>query len=114
MINMFNTIFVYGSLRDPDVLNRLLRRVPPMKPARVEGYRTYFDQEAGYPMAIKEKGSAIDGSLMTGIGSRDLSMLDDYEGVRKRLYKRIKVQALPTGSGNPVEAFMYIKGENEF
>ena len=65
-------------------------------------------------MAIREKGSAIDGSLMTGIGSRDLSMLDDYEGIRKRLYKRIKVQVLPTGSDTPVDAFMYIKGESEF
>ena len=110
---MFNTIFVYGTLRDPDVLSRLLRRVPPMKPAKVEGYRKYFDQDAGFPMAIKEKGSVIDGALMTGIGSRDLSMLDDYEGIRKGLYKRITVQVMPAGSKAPVEAFMYVKGSGE-
>lgn len=110
---MFNSIFIYGTLRDPDVLSRLLRRVPPMKPARVEGYRKYFDQEAGFPMAIKEKGSVIDGALMTGIGSRDLSTLDDYEGIRKGLYKRITVQVTPAGSKVPVEAFMYVKASGE-
>ena len=106
---MYNTIFVYGTLRDPDVLSRLLRRVPPMKPARVDGFRKYFDQDAGFPMAIKEKGSSIDGALMTGIGSRDLSALDDYEGIRKGLYKRITVQVTPAGAKVPVEAFMYVK-----
>lgn len=110
---MFNAVFVYGTLRDPDVLSRLLRKVPPMKPARVEGYRKYFDQEAGYQMAIKEHGSVIEGSLMTGIGSRDMSALDAYEEVRKGLYKRITVQVLPAGSKVPVEAFMYVKGTSE-
>jgi gamma-glutamylcyclotransferase (GGCT)/AIG2-like uncharacterized protein YtfP len=110
---MFNNIFIYGTLRDPEVLSRLLRRVPPMKPAKVEGFRKYFDSEAGFPMAIKEKGSVIEGALMTGIGSRDLSSLDDYEGVRKGLYKRITVQVVPTGAKVPVEAFMYVKETSE-
>ena len=110
---MFNNIFIYGTLRDPEVLSHLLRRVPPMKPAKVEGFRKYFDSEAGFPMAIQEKGSVIEGALMTGIGSRDLSSLDDYEGVRKGLYKRITVQVIPTGAKVPVEAFMYVKGSDE-
>jgi len=107
---MLYTVFVYGSLRDPDVLQRLLRRVPPMKPARVNDYRKFFDEESGYPMAIHEKGSFVDGSLLQGIGNRDLSALDNFEGVHKGLYKRVTVQALPAGSRQPVEAQMYVKG----
>lgn len=110
---MLYTVFVYGTLRDQDTLYRLLRRNPPMKPARVNDYRRYNDEASGYPMAIHEKGSYIDGALLTGIGNRDLSALDNYEGVHKGLYKRITVQVLPAGSKTPVEAQMYVKGGGE-
>ena len=84
-----------------------------MKPARVNDYRQFFDEASGFPMAIHEKGSYIDGALLTGIGNRDLSTLDNYEGTHKGLYKRIPVQVLPAGSKTPVDAQMYVKGGGE-
>lgn len=108
--NIFNQVFVYGTLRDPDTLSRLLRRVPPMKTARVDNYKKIFDQDIGYPTAVSEKGSFIDGSILQGIGARDLSLLDDYEHIRSGVYKRITVKALPVGTKTSVEVFMYVKG----
>ncbi|HUL62055.1 MAG TPA: gamma-glutamylcyclotransferase family protein [Methanocella sp.] len=110
---MLYNVFVYGSLRDADTLYRLLRRNPPTRPARVNDYRKFVDDASGYPMAIHEKGSFVDGTLLTGIGNRDLSALDNYEGTHKGLYKRITVQVLPAGSKTPVEAQMYVKGAGE-
>lgn len=107
---MLYNVFVYGTLRDPDTIYRLFRRSPPMKPAKVNDYRKFFDEASGYQMAIHEKGSSIDGSLLQGIGNRDLSALDSYEEVHKGLYKRITVQVLVSGSKTPVEAQMYVKG----
>jgi gamma-glutamylcyclotransferase (GGCT)/AIG2-like uncharacterized protein YtfP len=110
---MLYNVFVYGTLRDQDLLYRLLRRNPPMKPARVNDYRQFYDEASGFPMAIREKGSYIDGALLTGIGNRDLSTLDNYEGTHKGLYKRIVVQVLPAGSKTPLDAQMYVKGGGE-
>lgn len=110
---MLYNVFVYGTLRDQDLLYRLLRRNPLMKPARVNDYRRFNDEASGYPMAVHEKGSYIDGALLIGIGNRDLSALDNFEGVHRGLYKRIKVQVLPAGSNTPVEAQMYVKGGSD-
>ncbi len=110
---MLYNVFVYGTLRDQDLLYRLLRRNPPMKPARVNDYRRFNDDASGYPMAVHEKGSFIDGALLAGIGNRDLRELDSYEEVHKGLYKRIPVQVLPAGSKTPVDAQMYVKGTSE-
>ena len=110
---MLYNVFVYGTLRDQDLLYRLLRRNPPMKPARVNDYMKFNDEASGFPMAIHQKGSFIDGALLTGIGNRDMSTLDNYEGTHKGLYKRIKVQVVPIDSKTPVEAEMYVKGGGE-
>jgi gamma-glutamylcyclotransferase (GGCT)/AIG2-like uncharacterized protein YtfP len=110
---MLYNVFVYGTLRDQDLLYRLLRRNPPMKPARVNDYMKFNDEASGFPMAIHQNGSFIDGALLTGIGNRDMSTLDNYEGTHKGLYKRIKVQVLPSGSKTPVDAEMYVKGGGE-
>ena len=110
---MLYNVFVYGTLRDQDLLFRLLRRNPPMKPARVNDYMKFNDEASGFPMAIHQKGSFIDGALLTGIGNRDMSTLDNYEGTHKGLYKRITVQVLPAGSKTPVDAQMYVKGGGE-
>ncbi len=110
---MLYNVFVYGTLRDQDTLHRIFRKVPPMKPARVNDYRRFNDDASGYPMAVHEKGSFIDGALLTGIGNRDLRELDSYEEVHKGLYRRISVQVLPAGSKTPVEAQMYVKGTSE-
>jgi gamma-glutamylcyclotransferase (GGCT)/AIG2-like uncharacterized protein YtfP len=110
---MLYNVFVYGTLRDQDLLYRLLRRNPPMKPARVNDYEKFNDEASGFPMAIHQKGSFIDGALLTGIGNRDLSTLDNYEGTHKGLYKRIKVQVLTAGHKTPIEAEMYVKGGGE-
>jgi gamma-glutamylcyclotransferase (GGCT)/AIG2-like uncharacterized protein YtfP len=111
---MLYNVFVYGTLRDPDTLHSLFRKVPPMKPAKVNDYRKFYDEASGYQMAVHEKGSFIEGSLLQGVGNRDLSSLDNYEGVHKGLYKRITVQVLVPGSRTPVEAQMYVKGGSDF
>ncbi len=107
---MLYNVFAYDTLRDPDTLHRLFRKVPTMKPARVNDYRKFYDEASGNQMAVHEKGSFIEGSLLQGVGNRDLSALDNYEGVHKGLYKRITVQVLIQGSRTPVEAQMYVKG----
>jgi gamma-glutamylcyclotransferase (GGCT)/AIG2-like uncharacterized protein YtfP len=107
---MLYNVFVYGTLRDQDTLHRLFRKVPPMKPARVNDYRKFYDEASGYQMAVHEKGSFVEGSVLQGVGNRDLSAIDNYEGVPKGLYKRITVQVLIQGARTPVEAQMYVKG----
>lgn len=73
-------LFVYGTLRFPEVLDALLGRVPRLSPARVEGWRAAALPGRVYPGLVAAPGVA-EGLLVHGLSPDELEVLHAYEDV---------------------------------
>jgi gamma-glutamylcyclotransferase (GGCT)/AIG2-like uncharacterized protein YtfP len=107
-LDIFN-IFVYGTLMDKARLNTLIKRTPEMHPAKVTGYRQFYDESLGYQNAERDERSNIRGMVLVGINGQELRSLDHYEGMGEGSYRRVKVKAFIMDQKSQVEAFMYVK-----
>ncbi len=104
-------MFVYGTLMDKSRLNSVIKRVPDMHPAKVSGYRQFYDDRLGFQSAEKDDRGNMRGMLLQGITMMELRQLDFYEGVGEGSYRRVKVRAMALDTKAQVEAFMYVKNE---
>ncbi len=102
-------VFVYGMLMDKSRLNSLIKRIPEMHPAKVSGYRQFYDDVLGFQSAEKDERSNMRGILLQGISMMELRQLDFYEGVGEGSYRRVKVRAMTLDTKSQTEAFMYVK-----
>lgn len=71
-------LFVYGTLRFPEILDALLGRVPPLTPARADGWRVAALPGVAYPGMVPAPGSA-EGMVVHGLSEAELAVLDAYE-----------------------------------
>jgi gamma-glutamylcyclotransferase (GGCT)/AIG2-like uncharacterized protein YtfP len=110
MYNDKNDLFVYGTLKEEDLLKEIIGRIPEMLKASVEGYRRFFDIDIGYYSAMPDEWSLLEGVLLKGLTSKEIQALDRYEGIKYGLYRRIEVQV--TVDNNSAIAFIYVKGKN--
>ena len=92
---MLNNCFVYGTLMAPEVLTRLIGRVPSMcQPAFLPNYTRHPIKGRSYPGIIpsksdtkddKKEGDAVpvavgvQGILLTGITDKEADIFDIYE-----------------------------------
>ncbi|REE97019.1 gamma-glutamylcyclotransferase family protein [Thermomonospora umbrina] len=73
-------LFVYGSLRFPEVLTILLGRVPAPETAAAPGWRVKALPGAVYPGLAPDPEGSADGLLLTGLSDAERVLLDDFEG----------------------------------
>ena len=97
-------IFVYGTLQDEHVVERVLGRRLPWQPAVLEGYCRMLDASIGYPVVHPLAGSSVDGRLLEGVDQEALAAFDAYEG---REYRRVTVR-VQTSDGRSVDAYAYL------
>ncbi len=97
-------VFVYGSLRDEQLVESLIGRRLPSAPARLHGYRCVTPPDS-YPFLIADPGSVVDGQILRGADASVLDAFDRYE-VEGSLYRRITVEVDLEG-GVRVPAFTY-------
>ncbi|WP_433476772.1 gamma-glutamylcyclotransferase family protein [Spirillospora sp. CA-142024] len=71
-------LFVYGSLRFPEVLFALIDRVPDREPAAAEGWRVATLPERVYPGLVPGSTTAR-GFLLTGLTLQEWRVLDAFE-----------------------------------
>jgi gamma-glutamylcyclotransferase (GGCT)/AIG2-like uncharacterized protein YtfP len=89
-------LFVYGTLRDADMLSLLLARTVEADQAvaaSAPDYRAVYYPKQVYPALIAQRGEAAQGLLLLDISPVELDQLDVYEGrdyVRQNL--RVKSQ----------------------
>lgn len=76
--------FVYGTLLDPKIKERVLGYSPEGKPAVLRGYR-----KRGLDI-VESEDDEVSGEIIEVV-EEDLAKLDEYEEVEKGLYRRIKV-----------------------
>lgn len=73
-------LFVYGTLRFPEVLRVLLGRVPELRPATAAGWRVRALPGVVYPGLVADPDGVAEGLLMTGLTEDERRLLDAYEG----------------------------------
>ena len=76
-------LFVYGTLRDPDLLAAVLNR--PLRPgallpAHAPGFRAVPYPNRLYPALIRAPGATADGLLLTDLSPFERDLLDAFEG----------------------------------
>ena len=108
---LFN-VFAYGSLTDPQFVERLIVRVIIMVPAKLGGYKRLKLPEKKYPLAIKDPHSIIHGKLLINLNLQDLRRIEKWEETTEDLYKEIKIN-VETKEGKK-EALVYVWNEGEF
>jgi gamma-glutamylcyclotransferase (GGCT)/AIG2-like uncharacterized protein YtfP len=107
-------LFIYGSLRDPEVRVRLLggRTDLSTRPAVLHGHARKMVSVFDYPFVVPATpDSRVDGELLVGLKQADYEILDEYEDVDDGLYWRTIV-TVQTPAG-PERAWVYLKGPSE-
>jgi hypothetical protein len=99
-------LFVYGTLRDPDLLAGVLGRplsAPAVLPAHAPGFAALVYPGRLYPGLVRSPGAAADGLVLTDLTAFERDLLDAYEGPE---YART---ALPVMVAEELhEAFAYL------
>ncbi|GAB2821318.1 hypothetical protein GCM10022221_19110 [Actinocorallia aurea] len=71
-------LFVYGTLRFPEILEALLGRVPRLSPASADGWRVAALPGVAYPGMVTGEGIA-EGLVVEGLSETELEILHAYE-----------------------------------
>ena len=99
-------LFVYGTIGDPEIFERLLKRPPVYQPARLNNYQLFIHPGNGYLFVKPEAGKSVKGKLVK-INQHELDLLDFWEDVPA--YKR---ELLPVDIGNTTQlAFIYTQND---
>jgi gamma-glutamylcyclotransferase (GGCT)/AIG2-like uncharacterized protein YtfP len=72
-------LFVYGTLRFPDVLRAILGRVPDLTPATARGWRVAALLGRRYPGLVVDPDGCAAGLLLTGLTADEQRILDAFE-----------------------------------
>lgn len=75
-------LFVYGTLRDREILEGVLGHIVPqgdLFEARARGWRTVYYPDRFYPALIRAD-QWTHGFVIAGLDGRDMKRLDDFEG----------------------------------
>ena len=103
---MHAPLFAYGTLRDPDLLSRVLARplnAEAMLGAVAPGFRAVHYPGRAYPALVRAPGAAAEGVVLTDLTPFERDLLDAFEGDE---YRR---QLVPVMIGEELhEAFAYL------
>jgi hypothetical protein len=98
-------LFVFGTLRDEDVLAAALGRwLDPgqRQPAVAHGFRAILYPGQTYPMLRAESGHFAEGMLLRGLTAIDLALLDAFEGEH---YRRLAISVEAAGRVEAAELY---------
>ncbi len=74
------SLFTYGTLMLPEVLEAVTGRTFPWQAAMLEGHARYRVRTAVFPALIPMPGERVEGRLFDGVDRATLERLDRYEG----------------------------------
>ncbi|MDP3916693.1 MAG: gamma-glutamylcyclotransferase family protein [Nanoarchaeota archaeon] len=91
-------LFVYGTLKNPEIQKSIFGRIAQSSPDVLQGYtRSKIRIDKIYPIIIKKRGKFVRG-LVISVNPKELKLIDKYE---TNSYKRQKV-ALKSGTNAQV------------
>jgi gamma-glutamylcyclotransferase (GGCT)/AIG2-like uncharacterized protein YtfP len=100
-MNSAYSVFAYGTLQIPEVMQRVVGVDAPSRPARLNGYQRYKIKNRTYPAIIKSPNEFSDGIIYDGLGDHALVSLDQFEDI---LYDRCLVDI----ENETQQAFVYV------
>jgi len=80
-------LFVYGTLRDPDLLAAVLGRplaAGEILAAVAPGFRTTHYPNRTYPALIRAPGGTAEGLVLMGLSAFEFDLLDEFKGKEYR------------------------------
>jgi gamma-glutamylcyclotransferase (GGCT)/AIG2-like uncharacterized protein YtfP len=98
------SLFVYGTLVLPEVMEAVAGRAFASRPAELPGFAPVRRRNPGFPGHAPRPGATTSGRLCEGVGWAALELLDDFEG---DLYERLRLPVRPSG-GAAEEAHVYV------
>ncbi|MBK8501434.1 MAG: gamma-glutamylcyclotransferase [Saprospiraceae bacterium] len=101
---MQSSLFTYGTLMVPEIIQALLGRQPQAKPATLDGFRRYLLLDANYPGIKTQVDNRVSGLIYYQLSQNDLDILNDFEGEPYEL-KPVSATLI---SGEGVSTFAYI------
>jgi gamma-glutamylcyclotransferase (GGCT)/AIG2-like uncharacterized protein YtfP len=100
-------MFAYGTLLLPQIISRVIGRVPPAAEALLRGYRRVTVKGEVFPAVYCDPAAEVKGQVYRGIDERELQLLDHYEG---DLYRRESVQIVVLGRPEWTECYVLRAG----
>ncbi|KAI4337447.1 hypothetical protein L6164_015862 [Bauhinia variegata] len=100
-----HNVFVYGSLLADEVVQVLLKRVPPSSPAMLPDHCRFRIKGRVYPAILPVENNKVTGRVLLGISGPELDILDEFEDVE---YTRNDVEVFLTDSSQKLQAHAYV------
>jgi gamma-glutamylcyclotransferase (GGCT)/AIG2-like uncharacterized protein YtfP len=98
------SLFCYGTLQVPAVMQAVTNRIHSGMPARLPGYARFCVKDADYPGIVPLRTDETDGMLYDDISASELAVLDRFEGER---YTRTLTRVIRE-DGSGAEAWTYV------
>ncbi len=97
-------LFVYGTLKDRELIQSLLKRPLGDPSVVIMPECTTVISQWGYPVLIPSEHSSVEGVVWRGLTDQDFAILDRYEGchVETPIYQREKRQVIIEGKTEDV------------
>ena len=101
------TLFVYGTLKDKELIQSLLERPLGDPSVAIMPECTTVISRWGYPVMIPDENLNVEGIVWRGLTAQDFAILDRYEGchVETPVYQREKRKAIIDGKTEEVWAY---------
>lgn len=99
-------LFIYGTLRDREILSAVLGRdidTATLRVATAPGWRTVYYPGAVYPALVPAARATAPGLLLEALDDEDLARLDAFEGSQ---YMRSTIAALCGANAMEVQTYM--------
>lgn len=90
-----SSLFAYGSLSLPEVMETLIGRPLESVPAVAQGYGRYLLRGRPYPGLIEQPDALTEGRVYLGVDSEILEVLDRFESDAFYERRRITIQTVP-------------------
>lgn len=97
-------LFLYGTLRDTQLLDTVLGRNVQAKPAVLDDYKTYSVAGENFPILTPEAGAKAEGIFLDDLSAEDIARLDFYEGPYAYTLRAGVVQS----ASGPIDAQFYM------
>ena len=100
-------LFVYGTLKDRELIQSLLNRSLGYPSMAIMPECTTVISDGGYPVLIPSENLSVEGIVWRGLTVQDFAVLDRYEGchVETPVYQREKRKIIIEGKAEEVWAY---------
>ncbi len=100
-------IFVYGTLKSPEIVKKLTGKLFKTSPAVLKGYKRYCVKECDYPAVIQQNDAETIGLVLENIDDLSLDIISFYEGDE---YEKMQLTVNMNGKSTDVLTFVWVNG----